>query len=60
MRDCNSINIPIKTWNFIDIHKVDNYKEANLKVYQQFIEKLMYLSYKTRPDITFIVGQLNR
>lgn len=38
----------------------EDYEKADLCIYQQLIGKLIYLTYKTRPDITFIVGQLNR
>lgn len=33
----------------------DNYKKFDLKTYQSPIGKLIYLSWKTRPDISFIV-----
>lgn len=50
----------MKTGNFIDMPEADNYKEANLKTYQRLVRKLMYLLYKTRPEIAFVIGQLNR
>lgn len=42
------------------MHKEKNYKEANIKIYQELIGKLMYLSYSIKPDITFVVRQLNK
>lgn len=44
----------------IKINETDNYKEINFKTYQYFIEKRIYLSYDTKPDIIFIVRQLNK
>lgn len=46
--------------NFIKIFKDNNYEEVNLKIYQYFIEKLMYLSYSTRCNIFFAVKQLSK
>lgn len=60
MKNYNLVNIPIKTDNFINMQEVNDYKEINLKAYQHLIKKLMYLSYKTKPKILFIVGQLNK
>lgn len=34
--------------------------QADLKAYQSLIGKLMYLACGTRPDISFIVGQLGK
>lgn len=39
--------------------KAKNYKEKNFKIYQKLIEKLIYLLYSTKPNITFIIKQLN-
>lgn len=38
----------------------NDYNEIDFYIYQQFIEKLIYLMYKTKPDITFVVGQISR
>lgn len=46
--------------SFINIQKEDNYEKANLKIYQQLVGKLIYFLCSTRPDITFVVGQLNK
>lgn len=60
MRDCNPVNTPMKTGNFIEMQGEDDYEEVDLKVYQRLIGKLMYLSCGTRPDISFVVGQLSK
>lgn len=33
INNCNSVNIPMKANNFIDIPKADNYEKADLKTY---------------------------
>lgn len=38
----------------------DNYKKVNLKVNQWLINKLIYLSYSTKPNISFVVKQLSK
>lgn len=60
MTDCNSVTILIKAGCFIKISKHDDYKEVEIKPYQQLIGKLMYLLCGTRPDITFGIGQFNK
>lgn len=59
MRDCNLVSTPMKAGNFIEMQN-DDYEEVDLKVYQRLIGKLMYLSCGTRPDISFVVGQLSK
>ena len=44
----------------IEINKPKDYKETELWEYQRLIGKLMYLACGTKPDITFMVGQLSR
>ena len=60
MTNYNSINIPMKARCFIDIQKPGDYEEAKIKPYQRLIGKLMYLLYGTKPDISFVVGQLSK
>lgn len=40
--------------------KANKYKEADIKTYQWFIRKLIYLLYNIRPDIAFIIKQFNK
>ena len=56
----NANVIPIKAGSSIEMSEPEDYKEVNLHMYQKLIEKLMYLSCGTRPDISFVVGQLSR
>ena len=44
----------------INISEVDNYEEEILYMYHYFIGKLIYLTYNTRPCITFTIGQLSK
>lgn len=60
MRDCNPVSTPMKAGNFIDMQREDDYEEVNLKICQRLIGKLMYLSYGTRPNICFVIGQLSK
>lgn len=45
----------MKIGGFIKIQEEDDKKIADLKIYQQFVQKLMYLLYKNRPNIVFII-----
>lgn len=60
LTNCNANVISIKMGLSIKMLDLKDYKEANLYTYQRPIEKLMYLSYSTRPDISFVVEQLSR
>ena len=60
MQDCNPVSMPMKAGNFIKMQGEDDYEEVDLKVYQRLIGKLMYLSCGTRPNISFVVRQLNK
>ena len=60
MIDCNFVNIPMKARCFIDMQKKEDYKKAKIKPYWQLIDKLMYLSYSTRPNISFTIKQLSK
>ena len=56
----NVHNILIKAVLFIEIIESDDHNEVNLTTYQQFIGKLIYLVYGTRPDIAFAVRRLSK
>lgn len=60
LTDYNANVIPMKTSSSIDISDLKDYEEIDLYIYQRLIKKLIYLRYDTRPDIAFVVGQLNR
>lgn len=49
----------IKVGSLISINKAGNDKPADLAVYQQLIKKLIYLIYRTWPNIFFVVGLLS-
>lgn len=56
LTECNANVILMKTGSSIKINKFDNYEEIELRSYQRLIDKLIYLTYSTRPDIAFIIG----
>lgn len=56
----NANIILIKVRLSIKIFKLNDYNKSDLYTYQQLIRKLIYLTYKTRSNIVFIIGQLNR
>ncbi len=60
LTDYNTNVILMKTGSSLKIIKLDDYKEAELCLYQHFISKLIYLAYGTRLEIVFVVGQLSR
>lgn len=60
MTDYKSINILIKASLTIGMKELNNYKKFDLKIYKIFINKLMYLLYKTCSNINFVVGQLSK
>lgn len=60
IQDCNPITTPIKASNFIKMQRENNYKKADLKIYQRLIGKLIYLSCGTKLDIFFIVKQFSK
>ncbi len=57
---CNANIIPMKAGSSIEMTEPEDYKETDLRIYQQLVGKLMYLAFGTRPDITFVVGQLSK
>lgn len=56
----NANVILIKAGFTIEMLEPEYYKKADLYIYQQLIDKLIYLVYETSPDIAFMVGQLSR
>lgn len=60
MTNCNPYNLSMKAESFLDIDHDGDGDEADLKAYQSLVRKLIYLACSTRPNISFIVGQLGR
>ena len=50
----------MKAGSVLFLDQAGDHIQANLTIYKQLIRKLMYLAYRTRPDIAFIIGQLSR
>ena len=53
------IVLPVKTGSTLFLDQISDYQQAKLTTYQQLVEKFMYLSCETRPDIAFVVRQLS-
>ncbi len=60
LTECNANVIPMKAGSTIEMLKPENYEEADLRMYQRLIDKLIYLACGTRPDIAFVVSQFSR
>lgn len=56
----NNINISMKAKSLIKMFKNNNYEKTNIKAYQRFMEKLIYLLCGIKPDISFIIRQLSK
>lgn len=50
----------LKTTSTFLLDQAEDHIQVDLIIYQQLIKKLIYLAYKIRPDITFVVGQVSR
>ena len=50
----------MKAGSSVEMSDPKDYEEANLHTYQRLVGKLMYLSYGTKPDISFVIRQLSR
>lgn len=59
MTSCHLIIVLVKVGSTLFLDQADNHQQANLIVYQRLIEKLIYLSCRTHPNITFVIGQLS-
>lgn len=56
----NTNIILMKARSSIKMTDPEDYKEANLYIYQRLVGTLMYLLYSINSDIAFVVGQLSR
>lgn len=51
--------LPIKTSSPPTFNQVDDHTPIDMVAYQWLVRKLMYLAFGTKPDITFVKGQLS-
>ena len=56
---CHLTIFSMKTSSFLTLNQLENLFLIELIAYQCLIKKLIYLAYRTRPDIAFIMGQLS-
>ena len=59
MTSCHPTVLPVKAGSTLLLDQAGDHQQADLTAYQCLIGKLMYLSWATRPDIAFVVGQLS-
>lgn len=59
MSSCHPTVFLIKAGSSLIIDQVRDNVEIDMIAYQCLIGKLLYLTYGTRPDIVFVMGQLN-
>ena len=57
---CYLTILPIKVGLLLILNQGRDHFPINMVVYQQLVGKLIYLTYETRPDIAFVIGQLSR
>lgn len=60
LTNCNANIIFMNVEFFIKMTDLENYKEANLYIYQRLVGKLIYFWYNIRLDIIFVLEQLSR
>ena len=60
MTSCYLTVLLVKAGSTLFLDQAGDHQQVDLTEYQHLIGKLIYLSYGTRPDITFVVGQLSR
>lgn len=60
LTNCNATDIPLKIGVATDMLNTNDYEKTKFHKYQWLIGKLIYLVYKTKPDIAFAIGQLSK
>ena len=57
---CHPTMLLIKAGSSLILDQAGDYLPTKMVVYQQLVEKLIYLACGMRPDIAFVVRQLSR
>ena len=60
MTSCHLTVLLVKAGSTLFLDQAGSHQQVDLTEYQHLIGKLIYLSCGTRPDITFVMGQLSR
>ena len=56
---CHATVFPVKASSTLFLDQAEDNQQVDLTAYRQLVDKLIYLSCGTRPDIAFIIGQLS-
>ena len=56
---CYTTVLPVKAGSTLFLDQAEDHQQVDLTEYWRLVDKLIYLSYGTRPDIAFVIGQLN-
>lgn len=57
---CHLTIFPVKAGSTFLQDQTGDHQQTNLTAYQCLIKKLIYLKFEICPNISFIIGQLNR
>ena len=60
MTSCHATVLPVKVDSTFILNQVADHQQVDVTAYQRRVGKLIYLSYGTRPNIAFVIGQLSR
>lgn len=59
MTSCYPTVFPVKAGSSFFLDQIRDHQYVDLAAYQQLIRKLIYLKYRSYPDIVFVVWQLS-
>ena len=59
MSSYDPIILPVKAGSTLTLNQVNDQISVDMVAYQQLVGKLIYLAYRLRLDIAFVIGQLS-